>query len=77
MTWWAWKSMNRDGHSSSPRLASRSLKRPEPVLTTLKGWLNSWAGIGAVIAGMARQGWDVQLTAYAALHWRANFYPLG
>ena len=28
---------------------------PEPVaLTTPKGWLDSWAGIGAVIAGMTR-----------------------
>jgi hypothetical protein len=27
--------------------------------------------------GMARQGRDVQLTAYAARDWRANFFPVG
>jgi hypothetical protein len=30
-----------------------------------------------IIAGMAYQGWDVQLTAYAARDWRANFLPVG
>jgi hypothetical protein len=27
--------------------------------------------------GLAHQGWDVQLTAYAARDWRANFFPAG
>ena len=26
---------------------------------------------------MAHQGWDVQLIAYAARDWRANFFPVG
>ena len=26
---------------------------------------------------MTRQGWDLQLTAYAARDWRANFFPAG
>jgi hypothetical protein len=26
---------------------------------------------------MTHQGWDVQLTAYAARDWRANFFPVG
>jgi hypothetical protein len=30
-----------------------------------------------IIAGMTHQGWDVQLTAYAARDWRANFFPVG
>jgi hypothetical protein len=29
------------------------------------------------VAGMAHQGWDVQLIAYAARDWRANFLPVG
>jgi hypothetical protein len=37
----------------------------------------AWSGIGLIIAGMTHQGWDVQLTAYAARDWRANFYPVG
>jgi hypothetical protein len=48
---------------------------PEPAL--VHEWLNSWSGIGLIIAGMTHQGWDVQLTAYAARDWRANFYPVG
>jgi hypothetical protein len=28
-------------------------------------WLDTWAGLGLVVAGMTHQGWDVQLTAYA------------
>jgi hypothetical protein len=39
--------------------------------------LDSWSGIGLIIAGMTHQGWDVQLTAYAARDWRANFFPVG
>lgn len=39
--------------------------------------LDDWSGIGLFIAGMTHQGWDVQLTAYAARDWRANFYPVG
>jgi hypothetical protein len=26
---------------------------------------------------MTHQGWDVQLTAYAARDWSANFFPVG
>jgi hypothetical protein len=40
-------------------------------------WLDTWAGLGLVVAGMTHQGWDVQLTAYAARDWRANFFPVG
>jgi hypothetical protein len=39
--------------------------------------LDTWAGIGLVVASMTHQGWDVQLTAYAARDWRANFFPVG
>jgi hypothetical protein len=35
------------------------------------------SGIGLIVAGMMHQGWDVQLTAYAARDWRANFFPVG
>jgi hypothetical protein len=39
--------------------------------------LDFWSGIGLIIAGMTHQGWDVQLTAYAARDWRANSLPVG
>ena len=37
-------------------------------------WLDSWAGIGRVAAGMHRQGYDLQLTQYDERGWRATFY---
>jgi hypothetical protein len=43
----------------------------------LHDWLDSWSGLALTIAGMTYQGWDVQLTAYAARDWRANFFPVG
>ena len=48
-----------------------------PVLAALRGWLDSWSGIGVITTGMARQGYDLQLTKYADEGWRANFYPAG
>jgi hypothetical protein len=39
--------------------------------------MDSWRGVGAVAAGMARPDFDLQLTRYAERGWRANFYPSG
>jgi len=47
-----------------------------PGLRLVREWLDTWSGIGLAIAGMTHQGWDVQLTAYAARDWRANFFPV-
>jgi len=43
----------------------------------MREWLDSRSGIGLIIVGMAWQGYVVQLTAYAARDWRANFFPVG
>ena len=43
-----------------------------PVLGAIRSWLNSWRGIGDVERGMARQGYDLQLTRYDARGWRAT-----
>ncbi len=48
-----------------------------PVLHSLRSWLDSWRGIGDVERGMARQGFDLQLTRYDEKGWRATFYPTG
>jgi len=48
-----------------------------PVLGALRSWLNSWRGIGAVERGMARRGYDLQLTRYDARGRRATFYTTG
>ena len=34
------------------------------ALWALRIWLDSWPGIGHVAVGMARQGFDLQLTRY-------------
>jgi hypothetical protein len=43
----------------------------------LRPWLSTWAGIGHVITGMHRHGYDVQLTRYDERGWRATFYTSG
>jgi hypothetical protein len=45
-----------------------------PALVTLHRWLGTWRGIGHVAVGMARQGYDLQLTRYDEQGWRATFY---
>jgi len=48
-----------------------------PEVRLCRAWLDSWSDVGLIINGMSYQGWDVQLTAYAARDWRATFYPVG
>jgi len=48
-----------------------------PVLEVLHEWLDSWSGIGVIERGMARQGYDLQLTRYANEGWRATFFLSG
>src|SRR5438094_7787909 len=47
------------------------------ALHALRSWLDSWSGIGHVTVGMARQGYDLQLTRYDEKGWRATFYTTG
>ena len=49
----------------------------EAEVRLLRRWLDSWRGVGAIAAGMARQGHDLQLTRYADQGWRATFYTTG
>jgi hypothetical protein len=55
------------------------LPRPsyDRALWALRTWLDSWVGIGQVAVGMARQGFDLQLTRYDERGWRATFYTTG
>jgi hypothetical protein len=43
----------------------------------LKRWLGGWPGIGRITIGMARHGFDLQLTRYGEEDWRATFYAAG
>ena len=49
----------------------------EPELCVLHRWLNCWRGVGDVVTGMNRQGYDLQLTEYDDRGWRATFYTTG
>jgi hypothetical protein len=47
--------------------------RLPPLLGILHEWLDSRSGIGVIEQGMARQGYDLQLTRYA----KATGFGLG
>jgi hypothetical protein len=47
-----------------------------PVVSALAAWMNSWAGVGAVIGGMTAQGQNIELKEFPG-GWRANFYWTG
>jgi hypothetical protein len=50
----------------------------EPELVRLlRGWLGGWPGIGRITTGMARHGFDLQLTRYGDEGWRATFFAAG
>jgi hypothetical protein len=47
-----------------------------PVAVLLATWLDSWRGVGALLAGMTAQGYNVEIKEFPE-GWRANFYPVG
>jgi hypothetical protein len=49
-------------------LAAVLVRTEAPELALVHQWLDTWAGLGLVVAGMTHQGWDLQ---------RANFFPVG
>ena len=51
--------------------------REPALIPALRSRLGGWAGIGRIVVGMARQGYDLQLTRYGGEGWRATFYPEG
>jgi hypothetical protein len=57
--------------------ATCSMPSYDRALWALRTWLDSWSGIGHVAVGMARQGYDLQLTRYDERGWRATFYTTG
>jgi hypothetical protein len=54
-----------------------SMPSYDRALWALRTWLDCWSGIGHVTVGMARQGYDLQLTQYDDRGWRATFYTTG
>src|SRR6266404_6860533 len=57
--------------------AGCSMPSYDRALYALRSWLDTWSGIGHVTVGMARQGYDLQLTRYDEKGWRATFYTTG
>ena len=57
--------------------AGCSLPSYDRALWALRTWLDSWAGIGRIAAGMALQGYDLQLTRSDERGWRATFHTTG
>jgi hypothetical protein len=54
-----------------------SMPSHDRALHALRTWLDSWSGIGRIAVGMARQGFDLQLTRYDDRGWRPTFYTTG
>src|SRR2546427_10783951 len=67
-----------DEHRPSSRsparrpLAAMRVKTDAPELAILHAWLDSWSGLGLVVVGMQRHGYDLSLT-HDRSGWRATF----
>lgn len=48
-----------------------------PELRLLHRWLDTWSGLGAIVAGLHRLGYDLHLTQYGDDTWRATFFVTG
>jgi hypothetical protein len=49
----------------------------EPELRLLHQCFDTWRGIGEIVAGMARQEYDLELRRYKGRGWRATFFLSG
>ena len=65
-----WLALDARGRRLRAALAAVLVQHNAPALRLMHEWLDNWSGSGLIIAGMTHQGWDVQLTAYAARDWR-------
>ena len=63
--------LDQRGRLLRAALGFAGLPRPsyDRALWALRFWLDSWRGIGDVERGIARQGYDLQLTRYDARGW--------
>ncbi len=57
-------------------LAAVRVNSREPALLVVHGWLDSWRGIGLIVVGMARHGYDLALTSDRN-GWRATLLHRG
>jgi hypothetical protein len=71
--------LDQRGQLLRAALGFAGLPRPsyDGSLWALRIGLDSWSGIGPIAVGMARQGFDLQLTLYDERGWRATFCTTG
>jgi hypothetical protein len=69
--------LDQRGQLLRAALGFAGLPRHDRSLWALRTWLDSWDGMGRAAVGMARQGYDLQLTRYDDRGWRATFYASG
>src|SRR5262249_44106846 len=51
--------------------------REPPVIAGIRHCLGGWPRVGRIVAGMARQQYDLQLVRFGQAGWQATFYPAG
>jgi hypothetical protein len=56
--------IDRRGRLLLVALEAARLRMNVHPLPALRSWLDSWNGLGAVVAGMERQGYDASLHRY-------------
>jgi hypothetical protein len=61
---------DRRGRLLLVKLEAARLRTSVHPLPALRAWLDSWDGLGAVVTGMERQGYDASLIRYPE-GWRA------
>jgi len=54
-----------------------ALEPREPELRLLHNCFDTWRGIGDIVAGMARQEYDLERRRYNGRGWRAMFFLSG
>ena len=69
--------MDQRARLLSAALGFLAVEPHEPEVRLLHRWLDTWNGIGYVVAGMARQEYDLELRRYDGQGWRAMFFPAG
>ena len=69
--------LNASGPLLRAALGFLALEPREPELRRLHRCLDNWRGIGEIVAGMARQEYNLELRRYNGQGWRATFFPSG
>jgi hypothetical protein len=69
--------LDHRGRRLRAALAAVLVKAPALELALVHRWLDSWAGIGLVVVGMAHQGYQVSLGEHGTARWIAVFYRGG